>query len=88
MQKIQKIKQKGATMGFQAIPDKIKGRVIINLWRYLRNELQLTNYEIDNVSYHVLKKRIPKFSFEVLSRWWRCGQLTFHRVIDYILLKL
>ena len=50
-------------MGFQAVPDKIKGRVIVNVWRYMRNELQLTNYELDHISFHVLKKRIAKFNF-------------------------
>jgi DNA polymerase zeta len=58
-------------------PETIKGRVIINVWRYMRMELQLTNYDLDNVCFHILKRRIPSFSFQTLSKWWRQGQHQF-----------
>lgn len=51
--------------------------------------MQLTSYDIDNVSYHVLKKRIPSFSYQTLSSWWKNGgQNTFFLVIDHYFLRL
>ena len=34
----------------------LRGRVILNLWRLMAQELQITNYDLDNVSFHILKK--------------------------------
>ena len=54
----------------------------------MRREIQVTNYELENVSYHVLKRRLPSFSFETLTNWWQAGQRLFHRTVDYIFLRL
>jgi DNA polymerase elongation subunit (family B) len=35
---------------------KINGRVIINLWRIVASEINLTNYDFDNVCFHILKR--------------------------------
>jgi len=53
-----------------AIPEVVKGRVIINIWRQMRAELLLTNYSIENVSFHVLKKRLATLSSATLQGWW------------------
>ncbi|KAB1275691.1 DNA polymerase zeta catalytic subunit [Camelus dromedarius] len=45
----------------------IVGRITLNLWRIMRNEVALTNYTFENVSFHVLHQRFPLFTFRVLS---------------------
>ncbi|XP_015992480.2 DNA polymerase zeta catalytic subunit isoform X1 [Rousettus aegyptiacus] len=48
----------------------IVGRITLNLWRIMRNEVALTNYTFENVSFHVLHQRFPLFTFRVLSDWF------------------
>ncbi|XP_036758876.2 DNA polymerase zeta catalytic subunit isoform X2 [Manis pentadactyla] len=48
----------------------IVGRITLNLWRIMRNEVSLTNYTFENVSFHVLHQRFPLFTFRVLSDWF------------------
>lgn len=52
---------------------KLNGRIIINLWRLLSSEINLTNYDLDNVCFHILKKREPRFDYETLTLWWQKG---------------
>ncbi|ODQ66790.1 hypothetical protein NADFUDRAFT_8577, partial [Nadsonia fulvescens var. elongata DSM 6958] len=54
----------------------ITGRHFINTWRVLRSELNLLQYTIENVVYHVLHVRIPKYSHHTLSEWYRNGNNT------------
>ncbi|QLG70686.1 hypothetical protein HG535_0A06280 [Zygotorulaspora mrakii] len=49
----------------------VPGRHMINVWRALRSELNLTQYTIENISYKVLQERLPHFSFQDLSSMWR-----------------
>ncbi|XP_067883474.1 DNA polymerase zeta catalytic subunit isoform X2 [Heterodontus francisci] len=48
----------------------IVGRIILNVWRMMRNEVALNNYSFENVAFHVLHQRFPLFSFRVLSDWF------------------
>ncbi|XP_025040532.2 DNA polymerase zeta catalytic subunit isoform X2 [Pelodiscus sinensis] len=48
----------------------IVGRIILNLWRMMRNEVTLTNYTFENVGFHVLHQRFPLFTSRVLSDWF------------------
>ncbi|KAM6185186.1 DNA polymerase zeta catalytic subunit [Rhynchocyon petersi] len=48
----------------------IVGRITLNLWRIMRNEVSLTNYTFENVSFHILHQRFPLFTFRVLSDWF------------------
>ncbi|KAM6180626.1 DNA polymerase zeta catalytic subunit [Erethizon dorsatum] len=48
----------------------IVGRITLNLWRIMRNEVALTNYTFENVSFHILHQRFPLFTFRVLSDWF------------------
>nr|XP_005890280.1 PREDICTED: DNA polymerase zeta catalytic subunit [Bos mutus] len=48
----------------------IVGRITLNLWRIMRNEVALNNYTFENVSFHVLHQRFPLFTFRVLSDWF------------------
>ena len=51
----------------------IPGRYILNLWRVLRKELTLRNYEAESVALHVLNRRVPKYSPELMNAWWNDG---------------
>lgn len=48
----------------------IPGRIVINLWRLLRHEVNLQSYTFENIMYHVLHERIPLHSFKLLTCWW------------------
>ena len=48
----------------------IIGRIIINLWRCARAELQLTSFTIQNVAAKVLQERVPVYSHRTLTEWW------------------
>lgn len=45
----------------------VTGRHIINIWRAMKGELNLLQYTIENVTYHLLRQRIPHYSFEDLT---------------------
>ena len=48
----------------------ITGRHMINIWRAMRSELNnLLQYTLENVVFHVLKLRIPHYSFQDLTAW-------------------
>ncbi|KAG2023486.1 delta DNA polymerase [Coprinopsis cinerea AmutBmut pab1-1] len=68
------------TSTFQAV-----GRHVFNTWRIMRSEQTLTMYSFENVVFHVLRRRFPKYSQETLSRWYRSSvpAHTF-RVFDYL----
>ncbi|XP_052087606.1 uncharacterized protein LOC127724637 isoform X3 [Mytilus californianus] len=48
----------------------IVGRIVINLWRIMRHEVTLNIYTFENVIYHVLHQRTPKYSFRILNTWY------------------
>ncbi|XP_068266123.1 DNA polymerase zeta catalytic subunit isoform X3 [Nyctibius grandis] len=48
----------------------IVGRITLNIWRMMRNEVNLMNYTFENVGFHVLHQRFPLFTFRVLSDWF------------------
>jgi DNA polymerase zeta len=62
------------------------GRVIINLWRIMKNEINLTNYDLENVCFNILKRREPKFSYDTLTTWWVKG--LHYNVSNYLLRRL
>ncbi|XP_073996284.1 DNA polymerase zeta catalytic subunit isoform X2 [Rhodnius prolixus] len=49
---------------------KIVGRIILNVWRLMRYEAALMSYSFENVLYHILRTRVPHYSFKTLSEWW------------------
>jgi DNA polymerase zeta len=61
------------------------GRIFLNIWRLMRTQLTLTSYTIENCVFHVLHKRIPKFSQKDLNSWFDSGLLTRWRCIQYFL---
>ncbi|GMM34253.1 DNA-directed DNA polymerase [Saccharomycopsis crataegensis] len=45
----------------------VTGRYFVNVWRLLRSELALGDYNIENVVFAVFKKRIPSYSMKKLT---------------------
>jgi DNA polymerase zeta len=50
---------------------RVTGRHTINIWRAMRGELNLLQYTMENVVYHLLHQRIPHYSFADLAKWYR-----------------
>lgn len=48
---------------------KLNGRHIINVWRILRSDLTLTNYSLENISFHLLHQSLPRYLNYDLSNW-------------------
>ncbi|KAI9023323.1 hypothetical protein DFJ74DRAFT_606172 [Hyaloraphidium curvatum] len=48
----------------------VDGRIVLNIWRLMRAELNLTSYTLENLVYHILHQRIPHFSFAKLTQWY------------------
>ncbi|KAK0531877.1 DNA polymerase zeta [Tilletia horrida] len=48
---------------------RVTGRHILNIWRLMRGELALNLYTFENVVYHLLHKRVPKFSHATLTHF-------------------
>ncbi|TKY87343.1 hypothetical protein EX895_004020 [Sporisorium graminicola] len=53
---------------------RITGRHTLNLWRLMKGELTLNLYTLENVCYHLLHRRIPKFSHQTLTQWFTSGR--------------
>ena len=51
----------------------VVGRVVLNIWRIVQQEVALTSYTFENVFYHVLHQRTPQYSHRTLSKWYTKG---------------
>jgi DNA polymerase zeta len=49
---------------------RITGRHMINIWRAMRSELNLLQYTMENVAFHLLHRRIPHFTWANLTKWY------------------
>ncbi|XP_061479614.1 DNA polymerase zeta catalytic subunit [Rhineura floridana] len=62
----------------------IVGRVMLNIWRIMRNEVALTNYTFENVGFHILHQRFPLFTSRILSDWFdNKADIYRWKMIDY-----
>ncbi|KAJ4314686.1 DNA polymerase zeta [Fusarium piperis] len=50
---------------------RVTGRHMINIWRAMRGELNLLQYTMENVVWHLLHRRIPHYSWQSLTDWYR-----------------
>lgn len=63
---------------------RITGRHTINIWRAMRSELNLLQYTMENVVFHLLHRRIPHYSPAALTRWYQSGTPRhLAKVLDY-----
>jgi DNA polymerase zeta len=53
---------------------RVTGRHLINIWRAMRSELNLLQYTMENVVFHLLHRRIPHFTWADLTRWYTNGR--------------
>ena len=52
---------------------RITGRHMINIWRAMRSELNLLQYTLENVAFHLLRRRVPHYHFRDLTKWFTGG---------------
>ena len=63
---------------------RVTGRHMINIWRAMRGELNLLQYTMENVVFHVLHRRIPHYPCQDLTAWYRSDRpRDLARAIDY-----
>ncbi|KAI9368816.1 hypothetical protein BJX61DRAFT_196982 [Aspergillus egyptiacus] len=63
---------------------RVTGRHIINIWRAMRSELNLLQYTMENVVFHLLHWRIPHYSFRDLTAWFQSDKpRDFMKVVNY-----
>lgn len=53
---------------------RITGRHMINIWRAMRGELNLLQYTLENVAFHLLHRRVPHFTWTDLTKWYTNGK--------------
>lgn len=53
---------------------RVTGRHMINIWRAMRGELNLLQYTMENVAWHLLHRRVPHLSHKTLTAWCRSGK--------------
>lgn len=52
---------------------RFSGRHTLNIWRMMRGELALNVYSYENVVFHLLRRRVPKYDFNTLTSWYTSG---------------
>lgn len=68
---------------------RITGRHMINIWRAMRGELNLLQYTMENVVFHLLHRRIPHYTFADLTRWYKSGRpKDLAKVLDYFVTRV
>lgn len=51
----------------------VGGRIILNLWRIMRGEVKLGVYTLEAVAEAVLRRRVPRIPWRILTRWFARG---------------
>ena len=63
---------------------RVTGRHMINVWRAMRGELNLLQYTMENVVFQLCHRRIPHYSFQDLTVWYKSGKpKDLAKVVDY-----
>lgn len=64
----------------------IGGRIVLNIWRLMRNEVKLNLYTLEAVTEAVLKRKFPYIHHRVLTQWFNSGpQKARFRCIEYVM---
>jgi DNA polymerase zeta len=76
--------------GFQQTSTiRVTGRHMINVWRAMRGELNLLQYTMENVVFHVLHKRIPHYTHADLTRWYQTNKpRNLAKTVNYFLSRV
>jgi DNA polymerase zeta len=68
---------------------KITGRHLFNIWRAMKGELNLLQYTMENVVFHLLHRRIPHYSPKDLTQWYQSGKpRNTLKVMDYFISRV
>jgi len=68
---------------------RVTGRHTINIWRAMRGELNLLQYTMENIVFHLLHRRIPHFNFADLTKWYQSrNPRDLSKVIEYFLSRV
>ena len=68
---------------------RVTGRHMINIWRAMRGELNLLQYTLENVVFHLLHRRIPHYPYRDLTVWYGSGKpRDLAKVVDYYVSKV
>jgi len=68
---------------------RITGRHMINIWRAMRGELNLLQYTMENVVFHLLHKRIPHYQHSDLTGWYMSSKpRELAKVLDHFLTRV
>lgn len=54
---------------------RVTGRHMINIWRAMRGELNLLQYTMENVVWHLLHRRVPHYPWHILTGWYTGGRI-------------
>ncbi|ONK63448.1 uncharacterized protein A4U43_C07F15260 [Asparagus officinalis] len=64
----------------------VTGRIVLNIWRLMRAELNLNMYSVEAVAEEVLRRKIPSISSQVLKNWFLSGPgRARYRCIEYVI---
>ena len=64
---------------------RVTGRHTINIWRAMRSELNLLQYTMENVAFHLIGCRVPHYPFPDLTRWYKGKTVRdLAKVIEYL----
>ena len=67
----------------------ITGRHVINIWRAMRGEMNLLGYTMENVVFHLLRRRIPHYAAKDLTKWYQSGKpRNVYRVVEYFMSRM
>jgi len=68
---------------------RVTGRHMINIWRAMRGELNLLQYTMENVVFHLLHKRIPHYTHSALTSWYLSTKpRDLSKVLNHFLLRI
>ena len=63
---------------------RVTGRHMINVWRAMRGELNLLQYTMENVAWHLLHRRIPHYAWKALTSSYKSGKnRDLNKVLQY-----
>ena len=68
---------------------RVTGRHMINIWRAMRGELNLLQYTMENVVFHLLHRRIPHYPYQDLTTWYKADTpKDLGKVLDYYISRV
>ncbi|KAF1344953.1 hypothetical protein BDV97DRAFT_362890 [Delphinella strobiligena] len=68
---------------------RVTGRHMINIWRAMRGELNLLQYTLENVVFHLLHRRVHHYAYADLTRFYQSPRpRMLAKTLDYYLTRV